>query len=116
MSPHSGRSALDAVELTNVGANYLREHIPPEARVHYAITDSGGNAPNVVQAKATVRYQLRSPVARQVDEIYPRVCDIARGAALMTGTRLKIEDGPRYLNVVPTYSARSLRSGKSRRR
>ena len=101
MSPETGRSALDAVELTNVGANYLREHIPSEARLHYAITDAGGNAPNVVQAKASVRYQLRAPYGKQVDEIYPRVCDIARGAALMTGTKLEIEEGVRYLNVIP---------------
>ncbi|STW78934.1 amidohydrolase [Klebsiella michiganensis] len=44
-SPHMGRSALDGVELMNVGANFLREHIIPEARLHYAITNAGGNAP-----------------------------------------------------------------------
>ena len=47
-APHLGRSALDAVELMNIGVNYLREHMIPEARVHYAITDTGGNSPNVV--------------------------------------------------------------------
>ncbi len=54
-APHLGRSALDAVELMNVGVNYLREHIPPTARIHYALIDAGGMAPNVVQARATVR-------------------------------------------------------------
>lgn len=108
MNPEAGRSALDAVELTNVGANYLREHIPQDARLHYAITDPGGLAPNVVQAKATVRYQLRSPTAREVDEIFPRLCDVARGAALMTGTRLEIEEAVRYASVIPNVTIESL--------
>ena len=54
-APHLGRSALDAVELMNVGVNYMREHMLPEARVHYAVTDTGGDAPNVVQARALLR-------------------------------------------------------------
>jgi aminobenzoyl-glutamate utilization protein B len=54
-SPHLGRSALDAVELMNVGVNYMREHMPSDARVHYALLDTGGIAPNVVQAHARVR-------------------------------------------------------------
>ncbi len=54
-SPHLGRSALDAVELMNVGVNYMREHMPSDARVHYAVLDTGGIAPNVVQAHARVR-------------------------------------------------------------
>ena len=60
-TPHLGRSALDAVELMNVGVNYLREHIIPEARVHYAITNSGGTSPNVVQPYAEVTYLVRAP-------------------------------------------------------
>ena len=59
-SPHLGRSALDAVELMNVGVNYLREHIPSTARIHYALIDGGGIAPNVVQAKAVVRHLITS--------------------------------------------------------
>ncbi|HWL53745.1 MAG TPA: amidohydrolase [Chthoniobacteraceae bacterium] len=100
-NPHDGRSALDAVELTNVAANYLREHIPTDARLHYAITNTGGHAPNVVQAKASVRYQIRSPRAAQVAEVYRRLCNIARGAALMTETEVEIDEGVRYLDVVP---------------
>jgi len=50
-APHLGRSGLDAVELMNVGVNYLREHMPDDARVHYAYLDAGGIAPNVVQAQ-----------------------------------------------------------------
>lgn len=85
--PHLGRSALDAVELMNVGVNYLREHIITSARVHYAVTDTGGLSPNVVQAHAEVLYLIRAPKNEQVAEIYARINDIAKGAALMTGTR-----------------------------
>lgn len=59
-APHLGRSALDAVELMNVGVNYMREHMPSDARVHYALLDAGGIAPNVVQARAKVRYLIRA--------------------------------------------------------
>lgn len=85
--PHLGRSALDAVELMNTGANFLREHIIQEARIHYAITDAGGYSPNVVQAHAEVLYLIRAPKTQTALEIYERVNDIAKGAALMTGTR-----------------------------
>lgn len=85
--PDLGRSALDAVELMNVGANFLREHMIPEARVHYAITDAGGSAPNVVQPHAEVLYLIRAPHSDQVRHIYERVNNIAHGAALMTGTK-----------------------------
>jgi aminobenzoyl-glutamate utilization protein B len=90
-SPHLGRSALDALELMNVGVNFLREHMIPDARVHYAITDAGGLAPNVVQPTAATLYMIRAPRNRDVHALYERVCDIARGAALMTGCQLEIE-------------------------
>ena len=89
-SPHLGRSALDACELMNVGCNYLREHILPDERIHYAYTDVGGSAPNVVQDHACVFYYVRSPRVSQVLDLYERVKDVARGAALMTGTQLEI--------------------------
>lgn len=89
-SPHLGRSALDAIELMNVGANFLREHVIQSARIHYAITDSGGLSPNVVQSDASVLYQIRAPELRQAREIYERIVKVAQGAALMTETDLKI--------------------------
>ncbi|GAB2469971.1 p-aminobenzoyl-glutamate hydrolase subunit AbgB [Luteococcus sediminum] len=89
-SPHLGRSALDAVELMNVGANYLREHIVPESRLHYAVTNSGGRSPNVVPALAEVLYLVRAPRMEVVEDIYARLQDVARGAALMTGTTVDI--------------------------
>ena len=89
-TPHLGRSALDACELMNVGVNYLREHIVPEARIHYSYLDAGGKAPNVVQDYACTYYFVRAPKAATAFEISDRVYDIARGAALMTGTKLEI--------------------------
>ncbi len=85
-APHLGRSALDAVELMNIGVNYLREHIIPEARIHYAITNAGGNVPNVVQKEAEVLYAIRAPKLWQLDEICQRVDKVAKGASLMTET------------------------------
>lgn len=89
-SPHLGRSALDAVELMNVGVNYLREHMPPDARVHYAVTDSGGLSPNVVQARAEVLYLIRAAQNHEAAELYERVQNVARGAALMTDCKVDI--------------------------
>ena len=88
--PHLGRSALDAVELMDVGVNYMREHIEPTDRIHYAITDTGGVSPNVVQNHAEVIYLIRSTDNEKVKALYQRVCDIAQGAALMTGTEVEI--------------------------
>ena len=85
-APHLGRSALDAVELMDSGANYMREHMIDEARVHYAVVDTGGFSPNVVQSRAEVLYLIRAPHNDQVKELYERVCRIAQGAALMTDT------------------------------
>ena len=85
-SPHLGRSALDAVELMNVGVNYMREHMPSSARVHYAYLDAGGIAPNVVQAKAKVRYLIRADDLAELTALVKRVRKIADGAALMTET------------------------------
>lgn len=98
--PHRGRSALDAVELMNVGTNYLREHMPPDARIHYSITDGGGQ-PNVVPATAEVWYYVRAPRRDQVEELYARVVDCARGAALMTGTSFEIEFLAACYNLLP---------------
>lgn len=99
--PHLGRSALDAVELMNVGVQFLREHMIDEARVHYAITDAGGYSPNVVQPYAEVLYLIRSPKNSQVEELYQRVNNIAKGAALMTDTRMELEFIKGCSNTIP---------------
>ena len=88
-APHLGRSALDAVELMNVGVNYMREHMPSDARVHYALLDAGGIAPNVVQARAKVRYLIRARELPELTRLIERVRKIAEGAALMTETRVE---------------------------
>ncbi|MET0527955.1 MAG: amidohydrolase, partial [Microvirga sp.] len=90
-SPHLGRSALDAVELMNVGVNYMREHMPSSARIHYAVTDTGGSAPNVVQANATVRYLIRARDLPELQGLVNRVKKIADGATLMTETTVESE-------------------------
>src|SRR6202140_5578320 len=89
-SPHLGRSALDAVELMNVGVNYLREHMPSDARVHYALLDTGGIAPNVVEAHARVRYSIRARDLPGMNELVERVHKVAQGAALMTETKMEM--------------------------
>ena len=99
--PHLGRSALDAVELMNVGVNYLREHVIPEARMHYAVTNTGGFSPNVVQAEAEVLYLIRAPKNAQVQEIYKRINKIAQGASLMTETELEIDFIKACSNIIP---------------
>ena len=89
-APHLGRSALDAVELMNVGVNYMREHMPSDARIHYALIDAGGVAPNVVQAYAKVRYSIRARDLSGMNPLVARVRKIADGAALMTETRVEV--------------------------
>lgn len=84
-SPHLGRSALDAVELMNVGVNYLREHVTSDVRLHYVITH-GGDLPNVVPAQAEVWYYIRAFKPDELEEVTNRVRKIADGAALMTET------------------------------
>lgn len=88
-NPEQGRSALDAVELMNIGVNFMREHVKDDARLHYVITDGGG-APNVVPATATVWYYVRADDHKDVEEYFPWVQDIARGAAMMTRTKLSV--------------------------
>lgn len=89
--PHLGRSALDAVELMSVGVNYLREHAPQDARIHYAYLDAGGKAPNVVQARASVRYSIRALKLHDMLALVERVKNVARGAALMTDTTVEFK-------------------------
>ena len=84
-----GRSALDAVMLMDVAANYLREHIPDNVRVHCVVREGGG-APNVVPAHARIWYYVRGKDRKQVDEIVPRLTLCARGAATATETRMKV--------------------------
>ena len=103
-APHLGRSALDACELMNVGVNYLREHMESTERVHYAYVDAGGKSPNVVQAEAKVKYLVRSTTGAKVKKLFERVCNIARGAALMTETTLEIIFDEGLYNTIPNFT------------
>jgi aminobenzoyl-glutamate utilization protein B len=106
-APHLGRSALDGVMLMDVGMNYLREHIMQEARIHSVVT-SGGQAPNVVPAFAQIWYFVRAPHRDQVEEIYARVLDIAKGAALMSGTTHEIEFLTGCYDILPNDTLSAL--------
>jgi aminobenzoyl-glutamate utilization protein B len=99
-SPHSGRSALDAVELMNVGANFMREHLREDSRVHYVITEGGGQ-PNVVPAKATVWYFVRADKHTDVEAIFSWLTDIAKGAAQMTRTQMTMQIDTDCHEIVP---------------
>lgn len=99
-APEMGRSALDAVELMNVGANYLREHINDKARIHYCITN-GGASPNTVPEDAEVWYIVRAPKRSDVRDITRRLYKIAAGAAIMTETKVVPEFQSGCYDVMP---------------
>lgn len=86
LNPDKGSSALDGVEAMNNMVNMLREHIVPDARIHYVITDGGGISPNVVPARAEVSYYVRAKNISELFDIAERVDNAADGAALGTGT------------------------------
>jgi aminobenzoyl-glutamate utilization protein B len=86
-APWRGKSALDAVELMNIGWNYRREHLPLEHRSHYVVT-YGGDQPNVVPRAASVWYYFRQTTYPGIKETWAVGNDMAKGAALMTGTEL----------------------------
>ncbi len=99
-APHLGRSALDAVELMSVGVNYMREHMPSDARIHYAYTDAGGVAPNVVQARGEVLYLIRARDLPTMNALFARVKKIAEGAALMTECAVEVEVDKACSNIL----------------
>ena len=107
-APDKGRSALDAVELMNIGVQFLREHMPDGCRIHYSITDAGGDSPNVVQPRAQVLYMVRAIWAREAMALQERVDKIALAASMMTDTKMekKFIDG--CSNTVPNKVLESL--------
>ena len=106
-SPEHGRSALDAVELMNIGVNYLREHIIQDARIHYII-EKGGDQPNIVPAYARSWYYVRAPEREELEEIYNWILDIAKGAAMMTRTKLEVEFVEGCYNLIPNRTIAEL--------
>lgn len=89
-APWRGRSALDAVELMNVGWNYRREHLELTQRSHYVISD-GGDQPNVVPSKASVWYYFRERSYPKIRKLFETGLKIAEGAAMMTDTKVSYE-------------------------
>ncbi len=102
-SPEQGRSALDAVELTNHAAELMREHTPEETRIHHVIT-SGGEAPNVVPAFAEVYYYIRHPEARLLKPLYARLELCAKAGALATETELTIRYEGGIREILPNQT------------
>ncbi|MFX0056438.1 MAG: amidohydrolase [Promethearchaeota archaeon] len=102
-SPEHGRSALDALELMNVGVNFMREHVMEEARIHYVI-EKGGQQPNVVPDYARSWYYIRAPEMSQVDDMITWILDIAKGASLMARTSFEYEILEGCTNVIPSKS------------
>lgn len=99
--PYNGRSALDAAELMNVGVQFLREHMRPKESVHYSFSDAGGISPNVVQPTAKLIYMVRSDTVRHAKALLKRVDNIAKGAALMTDTKLEVRQLDGTANTLP---------------
>jgi aminobenzoyl-glutamate utilization protein B len=99
-APDRGHSALDGVEAMNAMANLLREHIPPDARMHYVIT-SGGSAPNVVPDFAESYFYVRHADPRVTEQIFDRLVKTGEGAALGTGTRMEYEVIGGVYNLLP---------------
>ncbi|HUQ79829.1 MAG TPA: amidohydrolase, partial [Gemmatimonadaceae bacterium] len=89
-APERGRSAVDAVEAMDAMTNMLREHIPDGSRIHYVITN-GGRAPNVVPDEAEVYYYVRHVDMAVVKDVWSRVVNAAKGAALGTGTTYDLQ-------------------------
>jgi len=99
-SPDKGRSALDGVELMNIGANYMREHIKDSSRIHYVITNGGGQ-PNVVPATAQVWYYVRANNHDDVEKQFDWLKDIADGAAKMSRTTYKLDIATDCHELIP---------------
>ena len=102
--PFNGRSALDAVELMNVGVQFLREHTTPDCRIHYSIIDAGGVSPNVVQSKASVLYMVRANKVADSVKLLKRVDKIAAGAAMMTETEYERQFVDGTAELLPNYT------------
>jgi len=107
-SAYSGRSALDAAELMNVGVQFLREHMTPDCYIHYALTDAGGASPNVVQPAASVLYMVRANKVRDSLKLLKRVDKIAEGAALMTETSFERTFIDGTAELLPNYTLEEL--------
>lgn len=99
--PERGRSALDALTLMNTGVQFLREHIPATAKIHYAVLDAGGTSPNVVPSSASAVYLIREASQEALEPLVQRVNKVAQGAAMMTETEVNITLVKSCANLIP---------------
>lgn len=99
IAPDKGISALDGVLMTFNGIEYLREHVRPDVRMHGIITD-GGKAANIVPERAAAQFYIRANDRPHLDIVLERVYNVARGAALMTGAKLSINEIKAYDNKI----------------
>jgi aminobenzoyl-glutamate utilization protein B len=99
-SPEKGRSALDAVELMNVGVNYMREHIKESSRIHYVITN-GGQQPNVVPSQAQVWYYVRANTHEDAEYLFDWVVEIAEAGAKMARTKMSMHVDTDCHEIIP---------------
>jgi len=100
VSPDKGRSALDGVELMNIGSNYMREHLKETSRIHYVITN-GGAQPNVVPATAQVWYYVRANAHSDVETNFDWLTEIADGAAKMSRTKVQMHIDTDCHEIIP---------------
>src|SRR5580658_1763142 len=100
MAPDRGRSALDAVMLMGNGIEFLREHVPSNTRMHYIIS-KGGVAPNMVPDLAQMDLMARHPSNATLAEIWERILNVSKGAAMMTETTVEIRNIGSDANIIP---------------
>jgi amidohydrolase len=97
--PWNGANALDGLILTYSNINALRQHVRPDVRIHGIITD-GGEVPNIIPVRAAGRFMVRSRDPHVLQDVYLRVQDCARAAALATGTEVEI------IHITTVYNTR----------
>jgi aminobenzoyl-glutamate utilization protein B len=98
-APERGRSALDGVMLMGTGVEYMREHVPSSTRMHYVIT-KGGAAANIVPDLSQISMVARSPSSDTLAGVWERVENVAKGAALMTGTTVDVDVDASMSNIL----------------
>ena len=100
-APQVGRSAYDAVELANHACCMMRGRIVPGARVDYAVNDAGGTPANIIPGQASARYSLRAPSQEALADMFDRLVNILKGAALMSGTTVEMTQSSAYVDFLP---------------
>ena len=106
--PEKGRSALDALLLAFQGVEFLREHVLEDTRIHYTVTDCGGTPANVVPARATGSFYVRSYNRTYLDTVIERFKKVIAGAAMMTETEVDIKEEKSVDNKIPVLSLNKL--------